>query len=132
MASGEDSAAALSVTSQDYADCRVVVIAGRIDHTNSDRFLEQLQEMAGGVKGGGGMLADLSKLEFITSAGLRALLMADRQVKSGEGRMVVCGIEGVVKEVFRISKFDALLNVVDTAAEGVAQISSAASEAYSG
>ena len=46
--------------------------------------------------------------------------------------MVISGIEGVVKEVFRISKFDALLNVVDTAAEGVGMVSSAASEAYQG
>ena len=132
MASGDESAAGLTVTSDDYADCRVVVVAGRVDHTNSDRFLEELTTLTKGVAEGGGLVTDLSQLEFITSAGLRALLMADRQVKSSQGKMVISGIEGVVKEVFRISKFDALLNVVDTAAEGVGMVSSAASEAYQG
>ncbi|MFK7944908.1 MAG: STAS domain-containing protein, partial [Paracoccaceae bacterium] len=70
--------------------------------------------------------------EFITSAGLRALLMADRQIKSGGGKFIVSGIDGVVKEVFRISKSDAVLNVADTAAEGGKQVSSAAAEAYPG
>ena len=78
------------------------------------------------------MVADLSGLEFITSAGLRALLMADRAVKAGGGKFIASGVEGVVKEVFRISKFNALLNVADTAAEGVAEISSVASEAFPG
>lgn len=132
MASEDDSAAGLTVTSEDYADCRVVSVSGRVDHTNSDRFLEELTGLTVDVAVGGGLVTDLSKLEFITSAGLRALLMADRQVKSNQGKMIVAGIEGVVKEVFRISKFDALLNVVDTAAEGVGQVSSAASEAYKG
>ncbi|MEM1299366.1 MAG: STAS domain-containing protein [Pseudomonadota bacterium] len=132
MASGDESEAGLTVTSEDYADCRVVAVSGRVDHTNSDRFLQELTDLTNSVAVGGGLVTDLSKLEFITSAGLRALLMADRHVKGNQGKMIVAGIEGVVKEVFRISKFDALLNVVDTAAEGVGQVSSAASEAYKG
>lgn len=130
MASDEAAAAELSVTSQDFADCRVVVVAGRIDHTNSQVFQETLERYAHGVPAGGGMVNDLAKLEFITSAGLRALLLADRQIKSGGGKFIVSGIDGVVKEVFRISKFDALLSVTETAAEGVAQVSPAAAEAY--
>ena len=132
MAPEEAAPAELSVTSQDYADCRVVSVSGRIDHTNSDRFLSELTSHAEGAAKGGGMVTDLAKLEFITSAGLRALLMADRQVKSGGGKFVVSGIDGVVKEVFRISKFDALLSVTETAADGVAQVSSAAAEEYPG
>lgn len=77
-------------------------------------------------------MIDLSNLEFITSAGLRALLMADRQIKSAGGKLVVASIGGVVKEVFRISKFDALLSVVESPAEGVAHVSAAAAEAYPG
>lgn len=121
----------LSVTSQDFADCTLVSVNGRVDHTNSDRFLAELGSVSEGVSKNGGMVVDLSGLEFITSAGLRALLLAQRTVNMSGGKLVVCGISGVVKEVFRISKFDALLSVSDETNEAVGMISGAAAEAFS-
>lgn len=124
--------AQLDISATNYADCRHVSVEGRIDHTNSDRFLEQLSGLAADVPAGGGMVLDLSKLDFITSAGLRAMLMADRTIKAASGKFVVSGIGGVVREVFRISKFDALLSTAETTAEGMAIVSDAAADAFSG
>lgn len=129
--SSESSASPLTVTPRDIADCRLVSVAGKVDHTNSDDFLDELTRVSEMVPAGGGMVIDLGGLEFITSAGLRALLLAQRTVKNAGGTMVVSGISGVVKEVFRISKFDALLNVADTTQDAVGQISPAAAEAFS-
>jgi len=121
----------LTVECQDFADCKVVSVSGRVDHTSSDRFLEDVGVHASAVPANGGMVIDLSGLEFITSAGLRALLLAQRTVNGAGGKLVVSGIRGVVKEVFRISKFDALLSVAETTDEAVGQISAAAAEAFS-
>lgn len=82
------------------------------------------------VPRGGGLVIDLSGLEF--STGLRALLLAQRTVTAAGARLVVCGIKGVVGEVFRISRFDTLLEVAGSTGEGVGQVSPAAAEAYSG
>lgn len=122
----------LKIKCQDFADCKVVSVAGRVDHTSSDQFLEDVGIHAKSVGTNGGMVIDLSELEFITSAGLRALLLAQRTVNGAGGKLVVSGIRGVVKEVFRISKFDALLSVSETTSEAVGQISAAAAEAFSG
>ena len=127
MAASNLSGSILSIDYQDYADCRVVSVTGRVDHTNSTQFLDNLSAHA---EEAGGMVVDLSRLDFITSAGLRALLMAHRTIAAKDGRMAVAGVTGSVREVFRISKFDALLNVTDSVAEGVAQISDAARTAY--
>lgn len=132
MSPSDSSMSPLSVTARDFADCRLVSVSGKVDHTNSDRFLEELGGFSDAVKANGGMVIDLGGLEFITSAGLRALLLAQRTVKGVGGTMVVCGINGVVKEVFRISKFDALLSVADGTSDAVAMISPDAAEAYSG
>ncbi|MEM9139068.1 MAG: STAS domain-containing protein [Pseudomonadota bacterium] len=132
MTSENHTAPALSVLSEDYADCRLVRVSGRIDHTNSDGFLNDLSRMAEGVANGGGMVVDLGQLEFITSAGLRALLLAQKTLTAAGARLVVTQIKGVVQEVFRISKFDAILSVAETTDEAVAQISPQAAEAYSG
>lgn len=132
MTPGDTSKSDLSVTSQDYADCRVVTVKGRVDHTNSDDFLSQLTGLSEGVNSSGGMVIDLAGLEFITSAGLRALLLSQRSVSGAGGKLGIAGIGGVVKEVFRISKFDALLSVSDTTAQAVAKVSPGAAEAYPG
>ena len=132
MAASETSPSALTVTAEKFAECCLVSVAGRVDHTNSDDFLKQLTGHAETVAQGGGMVIDLDRLDFITSAELRALLLAQRTVTSSDGKLVVSGVGGVVKEVFRISKFDALLSVADTVGEAMSQISASAAEAYSG
>jgi anti-sigma B factor antagonist len=122
----------LSTRWENFADCRLVSVEGRVDHTNSERFQESLGAAAREVPEGGGMVVDLGGLEFITSAGLRALLLAQRTVSAAGSKLVVCGIEGVVREVFRIARFDTLLSVADTPEAALAQVSPAAAEAYSG
>lgn len=132
MNSQDQKIAALDVSAMTFADCRLVKVVGRIDHTNSDAFSNRISGDAADVPAGGGMVVDLAELEFITSAGLRALWLAHQTLTAAGARMVVTGIKGVVREVFRISKFDALLTVSETTADAVAQISPAAAEAWSG
>lgn len=120
----------LTVRAETIADCRLVIISGRIDHTNSDQFLDDLSAHASEVESGGGMVVDLGEVEYITSAGLRALLLAQRTLSAAGARLVVTRISGVVKEVFRISKFDSLLSVAETTKAAVSQISPSAAEAF--
>ncbi len=130
MTSDEPNASELVLTSQDYADCRLVSVSGRVDHTNFQRFQDDLSDLARTVPAQGGMVVDLGKLEFITSAGLRALLLTEKTVSESGAKLVITGIGGVVKEVFRISKFDALLSVADSADEAVANVSASAASAF--
>lgn len=132
MTAGEAPSAHHILQAEDWSDCRVVSVSGRIDHASSPVFLEELKAHAGHVPDGGGMVIDLSNLEFITSAGLRSLLLAQRTLSEGGARLAVCGLRGVVKEVFRISKFDALLSVTETTQEALAEISPDAARSYSG
>jgi anti-anti-sigma factor len=132
MASPGSSRSGLAVDAARFADCQLVTVNGRVDHTNSDQFGAALDAAAREVPRGGGMVVDLAGLEFITSAGLRALLLAQRTVSAAGARLVVCGIKGVVGEVFRISRFDTLLKVAGSTAGAIGEISPAAAEAFSG
>ena len=132
MGPADPSRSDLSTHSQVFADCRLISVQGRIDHTNSECFQDRLGAAARDVPKGGGMVVDLGGLDFITSAGLRALLVAQRTVSAAGSKLVVCGIEGVVREVFRIARFDVLLSVADSTEAAVAQVSPAAAEAYTG
>ena len=66
-------------------------------------------------------MLDLSGLEYISSAGLRVLMLASRDVKSRDGRLVVCGLQPIVKEIFEISRFNIVFNVLPDRASALAE-----------
>jgi len=132
MAAGDPASSDVRVAAEDCADGRLVTVSGRVDHTNSDTFLTALGAEADRVAKGGGMVVDLAGLEFITSAGLRALFLTNKRLAEAGRIFVVTGLKGVVKEVFRISNFDAILNVAGGVRAGLEQISPEAAAAYRG
>lgn len=132
MATGPRPTSIVVLAAQDFADVRLVTVTGRVDHTNAETFLAQLTAHADAASAMAGMVMDLAGLEFITSAGLRALFLANRQLSAAEATLVVTGISGVVQEVFQISNFDTILAMAETPQAGLAKISAAAASAHSG
>lgn len=51
------------------------------------------------------LVLDMQGLEYISSAGLRSLLAAAKQIKAKNGSLQLCQLSGTVEEVFRISGF---------------------------
>lgn len=85
---------------------------GRIDHTHADAFKTGLDAQLGACKAGGEKLVlDFAQVSYISSIGLRALMLAIKQVKAQGGRMVLAGLSPLVLEVFKISRFDMLFEI---------------------
>lgn len=98
-----------------FADTLVLSPRGRIDHANAGQLEKHLWPWLGTPGDGPGRLVlDLSDLEYISSAGLRVLLMASKQVKAHGGTVAVAGLQAVVREIFEISKFTLVLPVFPT------------------
>ena len=57
------------------------------------------------------LIVDLSGLDYISSAGLRVVLLLAKRLKQADGRLVLCGMQPHVQEVFDISGFLAILDV---------------------
>lgn len=95
----------------------------RIDHDSADAFLEALRPYLDECKQNGkALVLDFSNVEYISSVGLRALMLANRQVTMQNGRIAIAALSTVVKEVFEISRFNMVYKVydnVDEAVEGV-------------
>lgn len=101
--------------------------AGRIDHTHADSFQAALAPHLRDCRGDGACLViDFSQVTFISSIGLRALMIAIKQVKAQGGRMILCALSPMVDEVFRISRFDLLFEIVPTRAAALAAAGEAA------
>jgi anti-anti-sigma factor len=94
----------------------VALVTGRIDLTSAEGFRQaMLHHVERCAAHGVPLLIDLSGVDYISSAGLRELLIAAKTVGAGGGRMMVCGLQPLVKEVVRISRFDLVLQIAEDA-----------------
>jgi anti-anti-sigma factor len=98
----------MAVAIEDLGDVRVIILAERIDSGNA---AETEAAVKRALDAGPRVLLDMEELTYISSAGLRVVLMAAKQIRAAGGKIGVCGIEGNVKQVFEISGFLSLLSV---------------------
>lgn len=84
-----------------------VGLEGRLDTTTAPKFEAELKASFSGVKE---LILDFSQLEYISSAGLRVLLSAQK-VMSRQGSMVVCNVNEEIMEVFELTGFSDFLTI---------------------
>lgn len=95
-------------------------VQGRLDSNTSPEFEKRLFDaMANGARR---FIVDFTDLDYISSAGLRVILKATKALKREEGRIVLCGMQDYVKEVFEIAGFDSFLPIAPNFAEALKQI----------
>lgn len=85
----------------------VMALAGRLDTMTVADFEKALNE---GIEGTEELVIDMTELEYISSAGLRALLSAHKKM-SVLGGMVVMNPSVLVREVFDITGFSDILDI---------------------
>lgn len=93
---------------------------GQINSANAAALESDL--MAQFDKGEHKMVLDLARLDYISSAGLRVVLLLAKKLKQAGGALALCDIQPGVREVFEISGFLAILAVYDTRAQAVAAL----------
>ena len=98
----------------------IVRLAGRLDSSAAPNA----EQTFAGVLGGGTphLAIDLSDLEYISSAGLRVLLIVAKKVQQAQGKVALCGLTPNVREIFAISGFDAIFSIQPDAAAAVAAV----------
>ncbi len=106
------------------ADTVVLRVAGRINHISTDDFKSALQpHLERCAAGADRIVLDLSGLEYISSAGLRVLVLASKRAKAQGGTLVVAELQPLVKEIFEISRFTLVFDVFASVREALARIS---------
>ena len=80
-------------------DSLTLRVEGRVDTTNAKEFEEIITNSLDGVKE---LIMDFESLEYISSAGLRVMLMAIKKMKK-QGSMAVTNANEMVKEIFEVT-----------------------------
>jgi len=96
----------------------VVKLAGRLDSGAAQLAEESFTRMLG--SGTPHLAIDMSQLAYISSAGLRVLLVVAKKVQQAKGKMVLFGLVPNVREVFAVSGFDKIFAIQSDAAAAVA------------
>ena len=121
----------MKLPSKRFADAVVVAPAGRIDQSNADAFKDALApHLERCAPGEDRVVLDLTRLEYISSAGLRALMLAAKQCKTQGGTLVLTGLQPLVKEIFEISRFTMVFDITSSLREALARASSSALTAF--
>lgn len=94
-------------------------VKGRIDAVTAPDFEKFLGNLM--AQGEINILLDFKELEYISSAGLRSVLSAAKQLKAGGGKMIFAELQGSVKDVFKISGFGSIFKIYDTVGEALTQ-----------
>lgn len=95
-------------------DCLVVTLRGRLDSTTSPGFEQQALDMLARHPR---LVLDFTDVDYISSAGLRVLLLIAKKTKQGGGALVLCGLRDSLREIFEISGFMAILDIRPTLAD---------------
>lgn len=97
-----------------------VTLTGRLDSVTTGGLEKSLQPLFETV--GTRTLIDFSALSYVSSAGLRVILMAAKRAKQSQGKLVLCGLLPHVREVFEISGFLKILDVVSDRSAAMAHL----------
>jgi anti-anti-sigma factor len=121
----------MDISNKTYGDVLVLSPEGRIDHANSEDFRNSLSPFIDHCKSEGERIVlNLAGVDYISSAGLRCFMLAEKQARTQGGTIVVAAMQPVVKEIFEISRFTLVFETFATVHEALARLSPAALEAY--
>lgn len=84
-----------------------LALAGRLDTTTAPQLEAEVNASLNDVTA---LRFDFAKLEYISSAGLRVLLAAQKKMNA-QGTMVICNVNEDINEVFEITGFADILTI---------------------
>lgn len=110
----------MNVAESENNGITILTCEGRLDSNTSEAFEQQVMDKidAGSKK----LVIDFSALDYISSAGLRVLLMAAKRLRTEDGKFALCGLKEHIREVFEISGFLPILTVVTASDDAIAAV----------
>jgi len=94
-----------------------VTIKGRLDADSAMDAEKTVNDALG--EDTNKLLFDLGALDYLSSAGLRVLLSAAKEVRRRDGKIVLCALTEFVKEIFEVSGFESLIPIEDSVESGM-------------
>lgn len=103
-------------------DITVVAIVGEVNRSTAPSIQDQLLPL---TRPGCKILLDMSAVTYLSSAGLRLLLLLYRQIAANNGRVVLTGLSEMIRDTMAITGFLDFFVTYETLEEGLTALSQA-------
>ena len=97
----------LTINKSVEAEKGIFLLEGRLDTVTAPELEKSLNESIGGLEE---LILDFEKLEYISSAGLRVLLSAQK-VMNTQGEMKIVHVGETIMEIFEVTGFSEILTI---------------------
>ena len=97
----------MTITKEKNGTALTISLEGRLDTTTAPELEEELKTCLDDVAD---LTVDLGKLDYMSSAGLRVMLSAQKRMNR-QGSMTVVNVNDVLMEIFEVTGFDSILNI---------------------
>lgn len=103
----------MEITERKAGDVCVVGLSGRLDSGTAEAFGQRLHQLID--RGERRLVIDGGTLEYISSAGLRVLLVSAKRLKAVDGKIVLSSLKPHIVEVFEIAGFKSIFPIYGNA-----------------
>lgn len=110
----------MEIQKERVGDACVVTATGRLDGIYSTAFAKEVGELITGDNPK--ILIDFAEIDFVTSAGIRAVLLLMNKAKASGAMFALCGVNDQVREVLDTSGLAAMLAIHPGRPEGLAAL----------
>ena len=97
----------MQINKTQNGDSLTIALDGRLDTTTAPQLEAEISSGLEGVKN---FVIDMEKLVYVSSAGLRVLLKAQK-IMNKQGSMLIKNVSDEIKEIFEVTGFDELLTI---------------------
>ncbi len=106
----------MKVTIENIGASVIAAIEGSIDSKTAPDLQSSILPV---INESNKVILDMTKVEFVSSAGLRVLLMVYRQLKTRDGKVVLVGVSDDIKDVMHMTGFITFFEIVPTLEEAL-------------
>jgi anti-sigma B factor antagonist len=110
----------MEINTSEHDGRTVVELSGRLDNATAPDFEKKCTALVDA--GARVIILDLGRLDYLSSAGLRGILAIAKRLQVVGGKLMACCLIGLVKEVFTVSGFDAMVPVASSVADALKSV----------
>ena len=111
----------MEITAQRESETVIAKANGRIDSSNSREFHSSLEAVI--AKDDPAVVLDFEDVTYISSAGMRVILLTAKSLQSTGVKFVLCSMNESIREVFTISGFDKIIPIHGSQSEARTAVS---------
>jgi anti-sigma B factor antagonist len=107
----------MDISEDRKADAVILALSGKLDATTAKTFEDRIL----GVINGGTqrLVVDLSQLDYVSSSGLRVIILAAKRLQTVGGKIVLCSMKDQVRQVFDLAGFSSMLSIYGSRDEAI-------------